>query len=91
MSLFYAIFFGILGIIIIARLASKTMPREREFTETESLPGHTYKKSVEAASKRSHDVFYLESLVSLLVKKGIITEEELLKEISRTDNTKDMD
>jgi hypothetical protein len=89
MGLFYAIFFGILGIIIIARIASKSIPRAERLTE--SPPPRAIQKTEGVESDRNDEVSHLEALVSLLVKRGVITEDELLEEISRAENYKDID
>ncbi|HIE65157.1 MAG: hypothetical protein ABGX83_11205 [Nitrospira sp.] len=85
MGILTAVFLGIIIIIIVARIASKTIPRGEHFTETQP---HTSKKK---KSDVPDEVSHLEALVTVLVKKGVITEEELMEEISSATKYKDID
>lgn len=79
MGLLFIFLVGIGAIILIARFASKTRPKEERFPEA----GGAYRNGGEAYSKKPlYDKSTLEEgLLSLLIKKGVITEEELLSEM----------
>jgi hypothetical protein len=77
MGLLFIFIVGVLAIIMIARWGSKTRRKEAgpEEYQIEHQNGKEKKKGVEQQN-------YLEAgLVTLLIKKKIITEEELLSEI----------
>lgn len=84
MGLLFIFLLGIAAIILVARLASKARPQEERLLDR--------KEGGEAAFKngggKSHgekpsqeSLLVQEGLLSLLIKKGIITEEELLSEM----------
>lgn len=78
MGLLVIFLLGITAIILIARFASKTRPKE------ERLSGQGgYQNGGERYPKKPlYDRSTLEEgLLSLLIKKGVITEEELLAEM----------
>lgn len=89
MGLLFAVFLGILAIIVIARIASKARPREEQFTEVPPL--QAMEKPEDAGSVKYEEITPVEALVSLLIRRGVITEEELLEEIARTSKYKDID
>lgn len=70
---------GITVIILIARLASKTRPKGERVLEEGGGP---YRNGGDLPhSKPVQERFIAEGLISLLIKKGMITEEELLSEV----------
>jgi hypothetical protein len=80
MGLLFLFLLGICAIILIAKLASKTRPKEERLLEAGAAPhknggGHYSEKTTPNRSSLE------EGLVSLLIKKGVITEEELLSEV----------
>ncbi len=89
MGLLFAVFLGILAIIVLARIASKTRPKEEQSTEN---PKPQLEKTTDVTeSVKNEEVPHLEDLVALLVRKGIITEKELLDEICISTKHKEID
>ena len=83
MGLLFIFLIGICAIILIARLASKTRPKEERLL-VESGGGDERRKNGKEhyPEKNLQDKTTLEEgLLSLLIKKGVITEEELLLEL----------
>lgn len=79
MGLLFIFLAGISAIILIAKLASKTRPKGERLLEADG--GH-YQNGVELSHKKPfQDRSLEEGLISLLIKKGMITEEELLSEV----------
>lgn len=76
MSLLVVFLTVILIIIIIARLASKTRPEHEREPASESRGFYSIKK-IESEVKDN----VIEALMCLLVKKGLVTEEEILSEL----------
>jgi hypothetical protein len=79
-GLLFIFLVGISAIILIARFASKTRPKEERLPEA---GGGRYQNGGERYPKKPlYDRSILEEgLLSLLIKKGVITEEELLSEM----------
>jgi hypothetical protein len=74
-------------IVLIAKLASKTRPKEERLLASEESMRH--KNGGHSPEKQIHDKLALdEGLISLLIKKGVITEEELLFEVERVKKLK---
>jgi len=87
MGFLFLIVCGIVAMIFVARLASKTKRKE----EGVAVSSHRYasdesaESSVSAKSQKV-DLALQKGLISLLLKKKIIGEEELLAEINRIKN-----
>ncbi|MFY9268224.1 MAG: hypothetical protein WAO55_00575 [Candidatus Manganitrophaceae bacterium] len=82
MGFLFLFLLGIIAIIMVARFASKNVPRD----ETPSLPyngkkGYPHSEQQDTVEERRRDLQV--ALVSLLVKKGIITEAELNFEVEQ--------
>ena len=88
MGFLFILLFGILAILLIAKTASKVKPKE-ELT----LEKRLIQKDIEATSKDASDdeasdeasdgaSDKIEALTSLLIRKEVISEEELLIEIA---------
>lgn len=75
MPLLFIFFIVILIIVIIARLASKTRPEHERAPESEN--GFYTIKKIESEAKDN----VIEALMRLLVKKGFVTDEEILSEL----------
>lgn len=75
MSLLVIFFIVVFVIIIIARLASKTRPEAERVPASEN--GFYTIKKIESEAKDN----VIEALMRLLVKKGLVTEEEILSEL----------
>ena len=76
MGFLFLIIAGILAMVVVARLASKTKKNE----EGAASPPHRYYDGNKV------DIALQKGLISLLLKKKIIGEEELLAEINRIKN-----
>ena len=89
MGLLFIFLAGIGAIILIARFASKTRPKEERLPE--SGGGGPYRNGGERYAKKPlYDRSTLEEgLLSLLIKKGVITEEELFSEMELMKKMKD--
>lgn len=74
------IFVGILAIILIARAASNTRPKEEKIKYPSQKGGYgdiqLKPQKIDSAIQRG--------LISLLLKKNIIREDDLLEEIEKT-------
>lgn len=76
MGLLFLFVMGIAAIILIARWGSKTRPKTAELAlEPEHRNGREQKKISE------HQNYLEAGLINLLIRKKIISEEELLSEI----------
>ena len=75
MGFLFIIVLSILAIILVARLASKTKPDIERIKSPEDM--EHYKKS------QKIDAVVQNGLITLLLKKNMITEEELLAEVER--------
>ena len=71
MAILFIFFAFILAIILVARLASKARPKEER---EKILP----KTKVNTYAKGKQESQVLDALVALLVRKGMISEEELV-------------
>ena len=89
MGLLFIFLVGICAIILIARLASKTRPKEERLSAPGGAAG--YQNGGDRPSKKPiYDKSALEEgLLSLLIKKGVISEEELLSELEQIKKMKD--
>jgi len=76
MPLLFVFFAVILIIIIIARLASKSRPAEEIALSKKSKGIYSVKK---VENHKNDNV--IEALMNVLVKKGLLTEEEILAEL----------
>lgn len=79
MGFLFLIVMGILGIILIARLASRS-GRKEEVSERPA-PRQNGRERHQVGSIQMDDLE--NALVSLLIKKKVITEKEFLAEIER--------
>lgn len=75
MGILFILLSGIAAILLIAKLASKVRPKEEVELEKQLI-----QKDIEAVADDASDEF--EALASLLIRKEIISKEELLIEIS---------
>lgn len=80
MGILVILLFGILAILLIAKLASKARPKE-------ALP--LTQQEDELQPNGQDPIYDIEALTSLLIRKEIISREELLLEISRIEENKD--
>ncbi|GEM_PF-3490292 len=76
MQLLFIFVAVVLIIIIIARLASKTRPENERLPASKSDGLYTVNKIEQ--KKNDH---VIEALMNLLVKKGLVTEEEIVQEL----------
>jgi hypothetical protein len=76
MGLLFALVAGIALMILIARLASRTVRTDRP-----ARPDQNGKEAVTLEKLAIYNVYELEGLVNLLVEKGVITKEELFERI----------
>jgi len=74
MGLLFILLLGILAIFLIAGMASKARPKHERLSHNGDL---SIDKKIDREAERCN----LEGLTSLLIKKDVITEEELLNEI----------
>ena len=81
MGFLFLIVVGLLAMILVARLASKTKSKQEEAASPST--GYSKYKKMDVALQRG--------LISLLLKKKIIEEEELLDEINRIKNSEGLD
>jgi len=75
MGILFLFLFGIVAILVIAKLASKVRPEEEVLKEKKRLKELKDKKKAHMAQQSTDK---LEALISVLVKKQIVSEEELL-------------
>jgi hypothetical protein len=75
MGFLFIIIFGVLGMIFVARFASKTKPDIERVKSPEDI--EHFNRSVKI------DGVVQKALITLLLKKNIITEEDLLAEIEQ--------
>lgn len=75
MGFLFIIVFGILAMIFVARFASKTKPDIERVKSPEDIEHYNKSQKIDGVVQRS--------LITLLLKKNIITEEELLAEIEQ--------
>jgi hypothetical protein len=80
MGFLFLIVVGLLAMILVARLASKTTKKEEAASPS---TGYSKYKKMDVALQRG--------LISLLLKKKIIEEGELLDEINRIKNSEGLD
>jgi uncharacterized membrane protein YobD (UPF0266 family) len=70
MGFLFIIFLGILCMILIARFASKTKPAIERVKSPEDIEHYNKSQKIDAVVQKG--------LITLLLQKNIITEEELL-------------
>ncbi|MFQ5779926.1 MAG: hypothetical protein ACE5HN_03960 [Nitrospiria bacterium] len=85
MGLLFILLLGILAIFLIAGMASKARPKHERLSQDPSQNGD---RSVGENRDREAERCNIEGLTSLLIKKGIITEEELLSEVELIEKIK---
>ena len=81
MGILVILFFGIFGILFIAKLASKARPKEEVLLNQQTLEDKIQAKAQDPIND-------LDVLTSLLIRKEIISREELLLEVSRSKESK---
>jgi len=81
-----AVFLGIAVIILVARTASRSIPRGEQ--DSDRPPPKVAKKRRPGIPD---EISHLGALVAVLVRKGVITEEELMEEISRVTEDNELD
>ncbi len=79
MGFLFLIIIGILAMVFIARFASKTRPKGEEVKS----PYRGGYGDVYSSKSQKVDSVLQKGLVSLLLKKNIIREEELLEELEK--------
>ncbi len=73
MGFLFIIVLGVLAMIFVARFASKTKPDEERIKSPEDIEHYNKSQKIDAILQKG--------LISLLLKKNIITEEELLAQV----------
>jgi hypothetical protein len=81
MGLLFIFLLGISAIILIAKLASKTRPKEERISGSGEEKGGANGRGHYPEKQLQDKSTLEESLIALLIKKGVITEEELLSEV----------
>ncbi|MFQ5597253.1 MAG: hypothetical protein ACE5GK_04305 [Nitrospiria bacterium] len=76
--------FGILGILLIAKLASKLRPEEERSAEKKA------EREIIKTTPSEEPTYEYQALTALLIRKEIISKEELLQEISQIKKHKEM-
>ncbi len=80
MGLLFVFLTVIVIIILIARMASKTRPETEKVASQKKTGLYTVKK-LEGPSPDRDQVILLEALISVLIQKKVISEEEVAAEI----------
>jgi hypothetical protein len=78
MGLLVVVVLGIAAMILIARVASRSI---RKDPLPESQAPKNGKEAVTLEKLAVYNTYELEGLINLLVEKGMITKEELLREV----------
>ncbi len=84
MGILFLFLGGIVAIIIVAKLASKVRPEEERMVEEKKAPKKTDVRHLEEDLERFEKK--LDAVVGLLLKKKILSEEEMHMEIKEAEN-----
>lgn len=79
MGFVFLLFFGLAAIILIARLASKASGRSASGGAVQNGKERIAYEGGKSHAERTR--YFQEAVISLLLKKGVITEAELLAEV----------
>lgn len=79
MGFVFLLFLGLAAIILIARLASKAAGRSADTGAAQNGKERIAYEGGKSQAERTR--YFQEATISLLLKKGVITEEELLAEV----------